>query len=173
MLATAFTGLSLTSSCSLLAGKPSQLQSTHRCPPLQRSVGCPNIEAAHKKGGGSTKNGRDSNPQMRGVKVYGGQPVKAGGIIVRQLGTKFHPGPGVGLGKDHTLFALDSGIVIFKKTKYIKRVSVIPTSTYVIPEGQRVQPGSRKTQRKLEFPPRQLLREQFEKDMEEATAVAA
>lgn len=58
MLATAFSGLSLTSSCSLLGGKPSQLQSTHRCPPLQRSIGCPNIEAAHKKGGGSTKNGR-------------------------------------------------------------------------------------------------------------------
>ncbi len=55
----------------------------------------------------------------------------------------------------------------------MEQVSVIPTSTYVIPEGQRVQPGSRKTQRKLEFPPRQLLREQFEKDMEEATAVAA
>ncbi|CAL8463415.1 g2949 [Coccomyxa elongata] len=173
MLATSFTGLSLTSSSSLIGRRPSQLKSTQRSPPLQRSTGCPNIEAAHKKGGGSTKNGRDSNPQMRGVKVYGGQPVKAGGIIVRQLGTKFHPGVGVGLGKDHTLFALESGIVVFKKTKYIKRVSVIPVSEYVIPEGCRVQPGSRKTQRKLEFPPRAVLREQLEKDIEEFATAAA
>ena len=70
---------------------------------------------AHKKGVGSTKNGRDSNPKMLGVKVYGGSYVNAGGIIVRQRGTKFHPGDHVGKGGDDTLFALQSGHVRFSK----------------------------------------------------------
>jgi large subunit ribosomal protein L27 len=68
---------------------------------------------AQKKGGGSTRNGRDSKPKMLGVKVYGGQTVSAGSIIVRQRGTKFHPGANVGLGRDHTLFALADGTVSF------------------------------------------------------------
>jgi large subunit ribosomal protein L27 len=68
---------------------------------------------AHKKGQGSTRNGRDSNAQRRGVKAYGGQAVKAGGIIVRQCGTKFHPGRNVGIGRDDTLFALIDGVVEF------------------------------------------------------------
>lgn len=68
---------------------------------------------AHKKGGGSTRNGRDSKPKMLGVKVYGGQTITAGAIIVRQRGTKFHPGTNVGLGKDHTLYALTDGSVSF------------------------------------------------------------
>ncbi len=68
---------------------------------------------AQKKGGGSTRNGRDSNPKMLGVKVFGGQTVNAGTIIVRQRGTKFHPGANVGVGKDHTLFALVDGQVSF------------------------------------------------------------
>jgi large subunit ribosomal protein L27 len=68
---------------------------------------------AHKKAGGSTKNGRDSNPQYRGVKRYGGEQVRAGNILVRQCGTHFHPGPNVGLGKDYTLFALQDGKVAF------------------------------------------------------------
>ena len=68
---------------------------------------------AQKKGGGSTRNGRDSQPKMLGVKVYGGQAISAGGIIVRQRGTKFHPGVNVGLGKDHTLYALVDGEVFF------------------------------------------------------------
>ncbi len=68
---------------------------------------------AQKKGGGSTRNGRDSKPKMLGVKVFGGQTVSAGSIIVRQRGTKFHPGSNVGLGKDHTLFALVDGQVSF------------------------------------------------------------
>jgi large subunit ribosomal protein L27 len=68
---------------------------------------------AHKKGQGSTRNGRDSNAQRRGVKAYGGQAVKAGGIIVRQCGTKFHPGRNVGIGRDDTLFALVDGTVEF------------------------------------------------------------
>ena len=68
---------------------------------------------AHKKAGGSTRNGRDSNPKYLGVKRYGGQVVQAGEIIVRQRGTKFHPGVNVGLGRDHTLFATHAGEVQF------------------------------------------------------------
>ena len=68
---------------------------------------------AHKKGQGSTRNGRDSNPQYRGVKAYGGQLVQAGSIIIRQCGTKFRPGRNVGTGKDYTLFALIEGVVRF------------------------------------------------------------
>jgi large subunit ribosomal protein L27 len=68
---------------------------------------------AQKKGGGSTRNGRDSQPKMLGVKAFGGEQVSAGSIIVRQRGTKFHPGVNVGLGKDHTLFALVDGKVSF------------------------------------------------------------
>ncbi len=72
---------------------------------------------AHKKGQGSTRNGRDSNPQYRGVKIYGGQVAKAGAIIIRQCGTKWHPGFNVGMGKDYTLFALTEGTVQFKGKK--------------------------------------------------------
>ena len=68
---------------------------------------------AQKKGGGSTRNGRDSQPKMLGVKVYGGQTVPAGSIIVRQRGTRFHPGTNVGIGRDHTLFALVDGVVSY------------------------------------------------------------
>lgn len=68
---------------------------------------------AQKKGGGSTRNGRDSKPKMLGVKVFGGQTIPAGSIIVRQRGTRFHAGTGVGVGKDHTLFALVDGKVSF------------------------------------------------------------
>ena len=69
---------------------------------------------AHKKAGGSSRNGRDSNPKMLGVKVYGGETVRAGNILVRQRGTKWHPGVNVGIGKDHTLFALAEGAVAFQ-----------------------------------------------------------
>lgn len=68
---------------------------------------------AHKKGVGSTKNGRDSNPKYLGVKKFGGEQVVAGNILVRQRGTKFKAGPGVGMGRDHTLFALQDGKVVF------------------------------------------------------------
>lgn len=69
---------------------------------------------AHKKAGGSTRNGRDSNPKYLGVKRFGGQAVNAGEILVRQRGTRFHAGEGVGLGRDHTLYALNDGLVRFK-----------------------------------------------------------
>ena len=77
---------------------------------------------AHKKGAGSTKNGRDSNSQRLGIKVYGNQPVKAGGIIVRQRGLKFKPGKSINVGKDYTLFSSIDGIVQFEtngKTKFV------------------------------------------------------
>ncbi|MBS0590011.1 MAG: 50S ribosomal protein L27 [Proteobacteria bacterium] len=82
---------------------------------------------AHKKAGGSTRNGRDSNPKYLGVKIYGGQAVEAGNIIVRQRGTQFHPGAGVGIGRDHTLFALVDGKVDFavKGAKSRRTVSVV------------------------------------------------
>ena len=80
---------------------------------------------AHKKGQSSSRNGRDSNPKYRGVKVYGGQTVTAGAIIVRQVGTKIHPGPNTGLGRDYTIFALTDGIVTFRKGKKTS-VSVVP-----------------------------------------------
>ncbi|HWA02442.1 MAG TPA: 50S ribosomal protein L27 [Rhizomicrobium sp.] len=70
---------------------------------------------AHKKAGGSSRNGRDSNPKMLGVKIFGGQKAVGGNVIVRQRGTKFHPGENVGMGKDHTLFALRDGHVAFRE----------------------------------------------------------
>lgn len=82
---------------------------------------------AHKKGGGSSRNGRDSNAQRLGVKVYAGQTVRAGGILVRQRGTRIRPGRNVGLGKDHTIFATVDGQVVYETiTDGQKRVSVEP-----------------------------------------------
>ena len=81
---------------------------------------------AHKKGLGSSRNGRDSNPKMLGVKVFGGQDVKAGMIIVRQRGTRFRPGDGVGLGKDDTIFAKRAGIVEFRTGRRGRVISVAP-----------------------------------------------
>jgi len=82
---------------------------------------------AHKKAGGSSKNGRDSNGQRRGVKRFGGEAIHAGTIIVRQVGTKIHPGTNVGVGKDWTLFAKVDGIVKFSRLgKDRKKVSVLP-----------------------------------------------
>jgi large subunit ribosomal protein L27 len=78
---------------------------------------------AHKKGQGSVRNGRESNSQRLGVKLYGGESVRAGGIIVRQRGTHFHPGRNVGRGKDDTLFALADGVVLFDRQG--KRVNVV------------------------------------------------
>ncbi|XP_068656008.1 large ribosomal subunit protein bL27c [Aristolochia californica] len=85
------------------------------------------IESAHKKGAGSTKNGRDSKGQRLGVKIYGDQVAKPGAIIVRQRGTKFHPGKNVGIGKDHTIFSLIDGLVKFEKYgPDRKKISVYP-----------------------------------------------
>jgi large subunit ribosomal protein L27 len=83
---------------------------------------------AHKKGGGSTRNGRDSKPKMLGVKSYGGELISAGAIIVRQRGTQFHPGTNVGIGKDHTLFALVDGHVGFAVKGALNRKTVSVTA---------------------------------------------
>ena len=85
---------------------------------------------AHKKGEGKVKNGRESHAKRLGVKIFGGQAAVSGNIIVRQRGTPHNPGENVGMGKDHTLFALVDGVVLFKKTRQNKSyVSVIPKAT--------------------------------------------
>lgn len=82
---------------------------------------------AHKKGAGSTRNGRDSNAQKRGIKVYGGETVSAGSILVRQVGSTIHPGRNVGLGRDYSLFALVDGVVKYEwRSKDQRKVSVYP-----------------------------------------------
>ena len=82
---------------------------------------------AHKKSGGSSRNGRDSQGQRRGVKVFGGESVRAGNILVRQLGTRIHPGRNVGMGRDFTLFAKINGVVSYERfDRYRKQVSVLP-----------------------------------------------
>ena len=82
---------------------------------------------AHKKAGGSSRNGRDSNGQRRGIKCYGGEPVRAGNILVRQVGTRIHPGKNVGMGRDFTLFATVDGRVAYeRKGRSRKQVSVYP-----------------------------------------------
>ncbi len=83
---------------------------------------------AHKKAAGSTRNGRDSNPKMLGVKIFGGQAIVAGNIIVRQRGTEFHAGAGVGMGRDHTLFALNDGVVKFATKGKLNRRYVMVES---------------------------------------------
>jgi large subunit ribosomal protein L27 len=81
---------------------------------------------AHKKGLGSSRNGRDSKPKFLGVKIFAGQQVKGGEIIVRQRGTRFHPGDGVGIGRDHTIFATRPGVVEFSSTRHRRMISVAP-----------------------------------------------
>lgn len=80
---------------------------------------------AHKKGLGSSRNGRDSNPKMLGVKVFAGERVDGGEIIVRQRGTRFRPGDGVGIGRDHTIFAIRAGVVEFTSGRRGRRISVV------------------------------------------------
>ncbi|MYF24140.1 MAG: 50S ribosomal protein L27 [Nitrospira sp. SB0678_bin_10] len=84
---------------------------------------------AHKKGGGSSRNGRDSNPQYLGVKRYADERVQAGNILVRQRGTKFYPGYNVGMGRDHTLFAKVAGTVKIEGGEARRKISVYPSST--------------------------------------------
>eukprot|EP00210_Caulerpa_lentillifera_P000391 g381.t1 len=126
-LSTSMKGLTLTQNRSSFLTGQSLISSPP--PSLLRSLSSTQntIEAAHKKGAGSTKNGRDSISKRRGVKVFGMQKVKAGGIIIRQLGTKFHPGHNVGLGRDYTIFAKQEGIVFFERGKGTRKmISVYP-----------------------------------------------
>jgi large subunit ribosomal protein L27 len=83
---------------------------------------------ASKKGAGSTRNGRDSNSQRLGVKKFGGERIVAGNIIIRQRGTKFHPGSGVGIGRDHTIFAVIDGVVAFTKRRNRQYINVTPVA---------------------------------------------
>jgi large subunit ribosomal protein L27 len=84
---------------------------------------------AHKKGMGSSKNGRDSNPQFLGVKIFAGQDVRAGQIIVRQRGTKFRPGPGTELGKDDTIFAIRDGVAEFRRSGEKRTIAVVDAAS--------------------------------------------
>ena len=85
---------------------------------------------AHKKAGGSSRNGRDSKGQRRGVKIYGGQQVRAGNILVRQLGTRIHPGKNVGMGRDYTLFAKIDGLVRYERMdRSRRRVTILPLAS--------------------------------------------
>lgn len=90
---------------------------------------------AHKKGQGSTRNGRDSRGQRRGVKLFAGENARAGSILVRQLGTRIHPGKNVGMGRDYTLFALTDGVVRYDRMgKDRRRVSIVPGDATAAPE---------------------------------------
>ena len=84
---------------------------------------------SHKKGQGSSRNGRDSNGQRRGMKVFGGQTVSAGSILVRQLGTKIHPGKNVGVGRDYTLFALEDGTVNYGRARGRTLANIVPVES--------------------------------------------
>lgn len=133
------------SSSSFLSGDVSFASSSSVAP---RPNGAFNltIEAAHKKGSGSTKNGRDSISKRLGVKVYGDQPAQPGSIIVRQKGTKWHPGNNVGMGKDYTIFALIDGLVKFEKYGPERtKISVYPAPVKV------ENPDSRKVKRREIF----------------------
>ncbi|KDD76030.1 hypothetical protein H632_c389p1 [Helicosporidium sp. ATCC 50920] len=105
--------------------------------------------SATKKGGGVAKNGRDSIGQRRGIKVYGDQPVKAGGIIVRQLGNQFWPGSNVGMGKDYTLYALISGVVRYMKNSVRRRVDVLPMEEWTPPTPIPRSAGNRRVRARL------------------------
>ncbi|GAU20870.1 hypothetical protein TSUD_120620 [Trifolium subterraneum] len=146
-IATAFKSLSISTSSSsspFLSGSSTiRMTPSVSLPRIQRSALI--IRNAHKKGAGSTKNGRDSAGRRLGVKVYGDQVAKPGSIIVRQRGTKFHPGKNVGIGKDHTIFSLIDGVVKFEKFGPDKKqISVYPQ------EVQPANPDSYKA-RKIEF----------------------
>jgi large subunit ribosomal protein L27 len=109
---------------------------------------------AHKKGAGSSRNGRESHSKRLGIKIFGGQPAIAGNIIVRQRGTKHNPDKNVGLGKDHTLFALIDGEVVFKKKADNRSyVSVIPFQVAAVAEDAAPAPVAKKVTKKVEAAP--------------------
>jgi len=108
---------------------------------------------AHKKGAGSSRNGRESHSKRLGIKIFGGQPAIAGNIIVRQRGTPHNPGENVGLGKDHTLFALIDGTVVFKKKADNRSyVSVIPFEAAPVVEAPKAKPAAKAEKKVVEVP---------------------
>ncbi|CAG9464623.1 unnamed protein product [Pedinophyceae sp. YPF-701] len=149
-----FTGaqMSLSSKASAALG-----QRLHSRVAVARPMAAPmTIEAAHKKGAGSTKNGRDSNAKRRGVKVYGDQGVTAGGIIVRQVGNKFHAGNNVGTGKDYTLYSTIEGVVKFETKRGKSIVSVYPVEEveFGTPRGRDDGKPTRRERKAEQYPSR-------------------
>ena len=108
---------------------------------------------AHKKGAGSSRNGRESHSKRLGIKIFGGQPAIAGNIIVRQRGTQHNPGLNVGIGKDHTLFALADGLVVFKKKADNRSyVSVLPVEAAPVVEAPKAKPAAKAEKKAVEAP---------------------
>ena len=108
---------------------------------------------AHKKGAGSSRNGRESHSKRLGIKIFGGQPAIAGNIIVRQRGTQHNPGQNVGIGKDHTLFALADGLVVFKKKADNRSyVSVLPVEAAPVVEAPKAKPAAKAEKKVSEAP---------------------
>jgi len=115
---------------------------------------------AHKKGAGSSRNGRESHSKRLGIKIFGGQPAIAGNIIVRQRGTRHNPGLNVGIGKDHTLFALADGLVVFKKKADNRSyVSVLPPQPEVVVEEPKAKPAAKAAPKAAEAPVAEVVAE--------------
>ena len=115
---------------------------------------------AHKKGAGSSRNGRESHSKRVGIKIFGGQPAIAGNIIVRQRGTRHNPGLNVGIGKDHTLFALTDGLVTFKKKADNRSyVSVLPPQPEVVVEAPKAKPAAKAAPKAVEVPVAEVVAE--------------
>jgi len=115
---------------------------------------------AHKKGAGSSRNGRESHSKRLGIKIFGGQPAIAGNIIVRQRGTRHNPGLNVGIGKDHTLFALTDGLVTFKKKADNRSyVSVLPPQPEVVVEEPKAKPAAKAAPKAVEAPVAEVVAE--------------
>ena len=128
---------------------------------------------AHKKGAGSSRNGRESHSKRLGIKIFGGQPAIAGNIIVRQRGTPHNPGENVGLGKDHTLFALVDGTVIFKKKADNRSyVSVIPFEAAPVVEAPKVKPAAKAEKKAAEAPVAEAPKAEVKKEAAPAAEVA-
>ena len=128
---------------------------------------------AHKKGAGSSRNGRESHSKRLGIKIFGGQPAIAGNIIVRQRGTPHNPGQNVGLGKDHTLFALIDGTVVFKKKADNRSyVSVIPFEAEPVVEAPKAKPAVKAEKKAVEAPVAEAPKAETKKEAAPAAEVA-
>jgi large subunit ribosomal protein L27 len=128
---------------------------------------------AHKKGAGSSRNGRESHSKRLGIKIFGGQPAIAGNIIVRQRGTQHNPGQNVGIGKDHTLFALADGLVVFKKKADNRSyVSVLPVEAAPVVEAPKVKPAAKAEKKTVEAQVAEAPKAETKKEAAPAAEVA-
>ena len=128
---------------------------------------------AHKKGAGSSRNGRESHSKRLGIKIFGGQPAIAGNIIVRQRGTQHNPGQNVGIGKDHTLFALADGLVVFKKKADNRSyVSVLPVEAAPVVEAPKAKPAAKAEKKAAEAPVAEAPKAETKKEAAPAAEVA-